>query len=71
MATTRQLRGEVTEFSDDVGLGVVTTSDGQPHPFHCTSIADGSRTIPVGTDVTFDVVAGRAGTWEAFGLHRI
>ena len=33
--------------------------------FHCTAIADGSRSIPVGVDVVFVVVPGRSGRWEA------
>ena len=39
------------------------------YPFHCTAIADGTRTIAVGTAVTFDVVPGRLGRWEASGLR--
>ena len=34
-------------------------------PFHCTQIADGTRTVAVGTRVSFGVLAGRAGRWEA------
>jgi cold shock CspA family protein len=37
-------------------------------PFHCTSIADGSRTIAVGQHVRFTVVPGRLGRWEATRL---
>jgi cold shock CspA family protein len=33
--------------------------------FHCTQIADGTRTIAVGTPVTFEVRPGQRGTWEA------
>jgi hypothetical protein len=38
-------------------------------PFHCTQIADGSRTVAVGTRVTFGLLAGRAGRWEAADLR--
>ena len=34
-------------------------------PFHCTAIADGSRTIAVGQAVRFSVVPGNLGRWEA------
>lgn len=57
--------GTVTAFDEAVGLGTVTGDDGTAHPFHCTAIADGSRTITVGTAVRFEVVAGRQGQWEA------
>lgn len=65
MATAPLLRGEVTAFDDHAGLGEVTTDDGVVRPFHCTAIADGSRTVAVGTRVSFAVVPGRSGRWEA------
>ncbi len=63
--STRSATGVVTAFDDDAGLGTVTADDGTEHPLHCTAIADGSRTIAVGTAVRFDVVPGRLGRWEA------
>ena len=57
--------GVVTAFDDPRGLGEVTAEDGTTYPFHCTAIADGSRTIEAGTAVRFEVVAGRRGRWEA------
>lgn len=63
---TRALAGVVAEFDEAVGLGVIESSaDGGRYPFHCTQIADGSRSVPVGAPVTFSVVAGRRGVWEA------
>jgi CspA family cold shock protein len=56
--------GTVTEFDEPVGLGVVTADDGTRYPFHCTQIADGTRTIAVGTKVHF-AVWSRLGTYEA------
>jgi cold shock CspA family protein len=47
--------GRVTEFDDHSGLGVVASDDGDEYPFHCIAIADGTRTIQVGTRVSFDV----------------
>jgi hypothetical protein len=38
-------------------------------PFHCTAVADGSRTIAVDTAVAFTLVPGRAGRWEAADLR--
>ena len=62
--------GIVTSFDEAVGLleaSVPAGSGGGPgrFGFHCTQIADGSRTIEVGTKVTFALVAGRLGRWEA------
>ena len=60
--------GRVTEFDEQVGLGVVQGDDGVSYPFHCTAIADGSRTIDVGAHVAFTVQPGPGGRWEAGGL---
>lgn len=62
--------GEVIAFDEDGGYGTVReqSSDGEPGVerfFHCTAIADGTRTIEVGTLVRFDVVAGLRGVYEA------
>jgi cold shock CspA family protein len=57
--------GIVDSFDDPRGLGAVRSDDGAVLPFHCTAIADGSRTITVGQPVRFTVVAGRLGRWEA------
>lgn len=62
------MNGVVAAFDDAVGWGMVRTDDGAEYGFHCTAIADGSRTIPVGTAVTFDLVAGHRGRWEAAGV---
>lgn len=47
--------GTVEEFDAFVGLGVVRADTGETFPFHCVSIADGSRDIAVGTRVEFSV----------------
>lgn len=60
------MQGRVTEFDERRGLGVVE-SGGRSYPFHCTQIADGTRTIEVGTEVAFQV-EGVLGRWEA---HRL
>lgn len=60
-----QSTGIVDTFDEPRGLGTVRADDGEVLPFHCTAIADGSRTIAVGQPVRFAVVAGRLGRWEA------
>lgn len=70
-STGSEVAGRVAEFDSAVGLGVVEADGGRRYPFHCTAIADGSRTIDVGTSVSFRVVAGRLGRWEAAGLSPI
>jgi cold shock CspA family protein len=60
--------GSVATFDERRGLGTVVADDGRSLSFHCTAIADGSRTIDVGTRVAFSVVAGHLGQWEATGL---
>jgi cold shock CspA family protein len=69
VARTRTHVGTVVEFDDDKGWGTVRDGDGVEHWFHCTAIADGSRTIDVGRAVTYEVVAGRRGRWEASGVR--
>ena len=63
-------RGTVVEFDDPRGLGVVRSDAGVEYPFHCTAIADGTRTIAVGTPVTFTVVPGHHGRYEASSVER-
>ena len=58
------MRGTVTMFDKQVGLGEITSVDGNVVPFHCIVIADGSRDIPVGVEVEFDVLA-KLGRYEA------
>ena len=59
------MTGRVVAFDERRGLGTIESPDGTRFPFHCTRIADGSRTIGVKTAVTFDVVPGHLGQWEA------
>lgn len=62
--------GSVVDFDAEAGLGTVEAEDGRRWRFHCTQISDGTRTIDVGTRVTFEVVAGHRGTWEAASVRR-
>ena len=57
--------GLVVAFDEPRGLGTIRDDEGAELPFHCTAIADGTRTIAVGRRVEFAVVPGRLGRWEA------
>ena len=59
------LVGDVAEFDEPRGLGVIEFGPGHRIDFHCTAITDGSRHIDVGTVVAFEVSAGRLGRLEA------
>ena len=61
--------GSVTRFDEHRGLGEIDGDDGVTYPFHCTGIADGTRTIDEGAEVRFDVIAGRLGRWEAWTVQ--
>lgn len=50
---SEELTGTVTSFNDAHGLGEITDSAFVVWPFHCVSIADGSRSIEVGQKVVF------------------
>jgi len=56
--------GTVVEFDEARGWGTVQAETGS-FPFHCTQISDGTRTIAVGTTVSFEVRPGGLGRWEA------
>jgi cold shock CspA family protein len=60
----------VVEWDERGGYGTVRADDGTEHFFHCTQLVDGSRTTEVGQRVTFDVVAGRLGRWEATNIEK-
>lgn len=47
------IAGIVVAFDEAVGLGLVSDESGHRWPFHCVSIADGTRVIDVGAKVTF------------------
>jgi cold shock CspA family protein len=61
--------GTVEAFDDAAGFGTVRADDGTAYFFHCTRIADGSRSIEAGVAVTFEVVAGHLGRWEAAAVR--
>jgi len=65
------LRGRVLAFDDHRGRGEVEDSEGRTAPFHCTAVADGTRTIAIGTEITFRLVTGPVGVQEAADLRPV
>ena len=63
------MQGTVTEFDEPRGLGTID-AEGTRYPFHCTALLDGTRTIEVGTAVTFEVRPAGRGRWEASQIER-
>jgi cold shock CspA family protein len=57
-------RGSVIEFDESRGLGEIVDDGGNVFAFHCVEIADGTRSIAIGTRVRFDVLA-KLGRYEA------
>ena len=66
-----ELLGIVSEFDEATGLGTITSDSANELesviPFHCISIADGTRTISPGTRVRFET-AFRTKRVEAINL---
>ena len=64
-------RGTVSSFDAHIGAGeVADRATAQTWFFHCTMIADGSRSIAEGTDVEFEVAPGPNGL-EAVGVRPV
>jgi len=62
--------GTVTTFDEARGVGEIAADDGTTYPFHCTQIADGTRTIDAGAAVSFEVTPGHLGHWEATAITK-
>lgn len=62
------LHGVVCEFDAAVGLGLIAGDGGAMHTFHVIEIADGSRTIGLGAEVSFDLLA-KLGRYEAANVR--
>ena len=69
LAAATRRRGLVRTFDAEAGLGEVGTEDDGAFPFHCVAVADGSRRVNVGAEVTFTVGPGLPGRWEAFDIR--
>lgn len=62
------MNGTLAAFDEAVGLGVIEAEDGRRIEFHCVAIADGSRTIAVGTPVEFELLP-KLGRYEATAIR--
>jgi cold shock CspA family protein len=71
MAAFESGTGVVEEFDERRGLGRIVADDRSVLPFHCTAIADGSRTVEAGRRVQFSVVPGLSGRWEATRVEKL
>jgi hypothetical protein len=58
-------QGRVVDYDPRRGLGTVEDGDGRRFGFHCTGLDDRDAEPAAGTPVSFRVVAGRLGAWEA------
>lgn len=71
------LTGRVATFDKPAGYGTVTVddSDGSGEAgewfFHCTAIADGSRSVEIGTRVHFRLAPGHLGRMEGRELRPV
>jgi CspA family cold shock protein len=65
------LTGRVVEFDERRGLGAVESSNGARYDFHCTAIADGTRTIASNARVEFTLVPGPVGRFEAGAIRAV
>ena len=63
--------GRVTAFDARRGLGTITDVAGAEFDFHATALTDGSRRVEAGTEVTFSVVPGHRGRYEARGVSAV
>lgn len=61
----------VAAFDDGTGLGEVALESGERLPFHCTAIADGTRSIEVGARVLVGRRLGVLGRVEADPVVRL
>ena len=64
-------RGRVADYDDHKGWGYIATDEGRLLFFHCTAIADGTRTIDVDADVEYDEVVDPRGKPEAANVRAL
>ena len=67
----RTLSGQVVAFDEHRGLGEIRATSGERYPFHCTAIADGTRTIAGDARVEFALVPGPVGAFEAGAVRAV
>lgn len=63
------IEGVVTSFDPVKGEGEITATDGTTFYFHCVAIADGSRSIEVGSAVFARRHVGLIGRDEAVDVQ--
>lgn len=68
-ALDRSYVGSVQSFDEAAGLGTIEIDDSSTFAFHCTAIADGSRTIAVGTEIICELRPGNLGVIEARAIR--
>lgn len=61
--------GTVRAFDPHRGAGLIVTDEGVELSFHCAAIADGTRSVEIGDPVTFKVISGTLGRWEAWDIR--
>lgn len=65
------LRATVESFDEYRGDGVLLDDSGERFYFHCVTLGDGTRTIPVGTRVLARRRVGLMGCDEAEAVERV
>jgi cold shock CspA family protein len=65
------LAGQVVTFDEHRGLGEIRAANGERIAFHCTAIADGTRTIASDARVEFVLVPGPVGAFEAGAIRTV
>jgi cold shock CspA family protein len=65
------LTGRVVAFDEQRGLGEIRTPAGERYRFHCTAIADGTRTIAADARVEFSLAPGPVGAFEAAAIRAV
>jgi cold shock CspA family protein len=66
-----RISGRVASFDEARGDGVVVTELGESLYFHCVQIADGTRNISVGAEVSGLRAVGRLGSDELIDLQKL
>ncbi len=64
------MRGTVVEFDEAAGVGWLTDEAGQRWFFHCTQIADGTRTVAAWAPVSFESLP-YLGRYEATAVTKL
>lgn len=70
MSAEERRRGVVISFDAHAGLGEIQDTDGSIWPFHCVSLADGTRQIEIDTRVDF-VTKFHVKRVEAFDIQTV